>query len=61
MGPTTTSVECDTWTVLDDSTDNVRAVVSRESDSYVVRTEQGRELSRHLTIREAFDALPHAS
>lgn len=61
MGQTTTSVECESWTVLNDTTDRVRAIVSRESDSYVVRDEAGRELGRHATIREALEALPRAS
>ena len=54
-------VGVDTWTVLDDSSDRVRAVVSREPDCYCVRDDSGQVLGRYATVQQALEALPAAS
>ncbi|CAN5299560.1 hypothetical protein BH11ACT3_BH11ACT3_13870 [soil metagenome] len=50
-----------TWTVLDDLTDRVRAVVSREPDGYCVRDDSGHVLGHYPTVQQALEALPQAS
>ena len=47
-----------TWTVLDDHTDRVRAIVSAETRGFAVRNEDGRVLGRFSTVQEALQALP---
>ena len=47
-----------TWTVLDDHSDRVRAVVCAEQQGFEVRTEDGRVLGEFATVREALEALP---
>ena len=47
-----------TWTVLDDHTDRVRAIVSAESRGFAVRDDSGRVLGRFGTVQEALQALP---
>ncbi|HEV7741140.1 MAG TPA: hypothetical protein VGO65_01850 [Pseudolysinimonas sp.] len=47
-----------TWTVLDDHTDRVRAIVSAETRGFAVRNDEGRVLGRFATVREALEALP---
>ena len=47
-----------TWTVLDDHTDRVRAIVSAETRGFAVRNEDGAVLGRFGTVREALEALP---
>ena len=47
-----------TWTVLDDRTDRVRAIVSAESRGFAVRNDDGIVLGRFTTVREALEALP---
>jgi hypothetical protein len=47
-----------TWTVLDDHTDRVRAVVSAEGRDFAVRNDAGAVLGRFPTVRDALEALP---
>jgi hypothetical protein len=47
-----------TWTVLDDHTDRVRAIVSSEKRGFVVRDETGKVLGRFGTVHDAIAALP---
>lgn len=47
-----------TWTVLDDHSDRVRAIVSAESRGFAVRDENGTVLGRFPTVRDALEALP---
>ena len=47
-----------TWTVLDDHTDRVRAIVSAETGGFAVRDDEGQVLGHFVTVREALDALP---
>lgn len=47
-----------TWTVLDDRTDRVRAIVSAETRGFTVRDDSGRVLGNFGTVREALEALP---
>ena len=47
-----------TWTVLDDHSDRVRAIVSAESRGFAVRDENGTVLGRFPTVQEALEALP---
>ena len=47
-----------TWTVLDDQTDRVRAIVSAESRGFAVRNDDGTVLGRFSTVHEALEALP---
>jgi hypothetical protein len=47
-----------TWTVLDDHTDRVRAIVSAESRGFAVRNDSGQVLGRFGTVNEALEALP---
>ena len=47
-----------TWTVLDDQTDRVRAIVSAESRGFAVRNDDGTVLGRFPTVHEALEALP---
>lgn len=47
-----------TWTVLDDHTDRVRAIVSAEARGFAVRNEDGTVLGHFATVRDAIDALP---
>lgn len=51
------TVGIDTWTVLQDDTDDVRAVVSREPDGYCVRDDHGALLGRYTSVREALAAV----
>jgi hypothetical protein len=41
------------WTILDDTTDRVRATVTRERNNYTVCDESGRILGRFPTARQA--------
>ena len=47
-----------TWTVLDDRTDRVRAIVSAEARGFAVRNDDGTILGRFTTVHEALEALP---
>lgn len=47
-----------TWTVLDDHTDRIRAIVSAEATGFAVRADDGTVLGRFTTVREALEALP---
>lgn len=47
-----------TWTVLDDRTDRVRAIVSAEARGFAVRNDDGTVLGRFTTVHEALEALP---
>jgi hypothetical protein len=47
-----------TWTVLDDHTDRVRAIVSAEATGFAVRDPDGQVLGRFATVHEALEALP---
>jgi hypothetical protein len=47
-----------TWTVLDDRTDRVRAIVSAEARGFAVRTDDGTVLGHFTTVHEALEALP---
>ncbi len=47
-----------TWTVLDDRTDRVRAIVSAEARGFAVRNDDGAVLGRFTTVHEALEALP---
>jgi hypothetical protein len=46
------------WTVLDDHTDRVRAIVSDEGGDFAVRDAGGAVLGRFPTVHEALAALP---
>jgi hypothetical protein len=50
-----------TWTVLDDHSDRIRAIVSAESPGFAVRNEDGEVLGHFATVREALEALPALS
>jgi len=47
-----------TWTVLDDHSDRVRAIVSAETRGFAVRDQDGRVLGRFSTVQEALTELP---
>lgn len=47
-----------TWTVLDDRTDRVRAIVSADRGGFAVRNDDGQVLGRFPTVHEAIEALP---
>ena len=47
-----------TWTVLDDHTDGVRAIVSAEARGFAVRNDTGHVVGRFPTVREALEAIP---
>ncbi len=47
-----------TWTVLDDHTDRVRAIVSAETRGFAVRDQDGRVLGKFSTVQEALAELP---
>ena len=52
-----------TWTVLDDHSDRVRAIVSAEfvnaqPRGFAVRDDSGKVLGRFTTVQEALQALP---
>ena len=47
------SVGLGCWTILDDSSDDVRAIVTRERDTYTVRDRSGRILGRFPTAQLA--------
>jgi hypothetical protein len=47
-----------TWTVLDDHSDRVRAIVSAETRGFAVRDDSGKVLGRFATVQEALTALP---
>jgi hypothetical protein len=47
-----------TWTVLDDHTDRIRAIVSAETRGFTVRSEDGKVLGSFATVHEALEALP---
>ena len=47
-----------TWTVLEDHTDRIRAIVSAETRGFAVRSEDGKVLGRFGTVHEALEALP---
>jgi hypothetical protein len=48
----------ETWTVLSEHSDRVRAVVVRERSLFVVRDADGRLLGRYATVGQAFESLP---
>ena len=41
------------WTILDEGSDETRATVTRERDSYTVRDQRGRILGRYPTPQQA--------
>jgi hypothetical protein len=47
-----------TWTVLEDHSDRVRAIVSAEAPGFAVRDFSGHVLGRFPTVHEALEALP---
>lgn len=47
-----------TWTVLEDRTDRVRAIVSSDGADFTVRNDSGTVLGRFGTVHEALAALP---
>ncbi len=50
-------VRLGTWTILSDSSESVRATVTRERDSYTVRDARGRILGRYPTAQQALASL----
>jgi hypothetical protein len=51
MSPSAMSLGC--WTILDEGTDTVRAVVTGERGGYAVRNARGRLLGRYPTVQQA--------
>ena len=51
--PALDTVRLGCWTILDESSDEVRATVTRERDSYTVRDQGGRVLGRYPTPQQA--------
>ena len=47
-----------TWTVLEDRSDRVRAIVTAEGGEFTVRDTSGSVLGRFATVHDALDALP---
>ena len=45
------------WTILDESSETVQAVVTRERESYTVRDARGRVLGRYPTVQQALASI----
>jgi hypothetical protein len=54
---TTSTVQLDVWTILDESSESVQATVTRERESYTVRDAGGRVLGRYPTALQALASI----
>jgi hypothetical protein len=45
------------WTILDESSETVQAVVTRERETYTVRDARGRLLGRYPTVQQALASI----
>jgi len=54
---TTSTVQLDVWTILDESSESVQATVTRERESYTVRDARGRVIGRYPTALQALASI----
>jgi hypothetical protein len=54
---TTSTVQLDVWTILDESSESVQATVTRERESYTVRDARGRVVGRYPTALQALASI----
>ena len=48
----------ETWTVLYEHSDRVRAVVTREVSTFIVRDADGHLVGRYASVSQALESLP---
>jgi len=54
---TTSTVQLDVWTILDESSETVQATVTREREAYTVRDARGRVVGRYPTALQALASI----
>ncbi len=55
MSATTSGLGC--WTILDESTDAVRATVTADGDDYWVRDSGGQTIGHFPTVHQAIESI----